>query len=468
MKQLDLYENAFDWAMEFPQLCEEKGNFEGFDAVIGNPPYIQLKKMPELKAIKSEYEIFNANGDVYTLFIERAIQLLKPKGRLSFIISNKWLRAAYGESVREFLLKNTTIEKIIDFDGLKVFAKATVDTSIIEIVKHKNEKQTVEAVRFDKTFDLGKDSILNYFEKNKIELKGLNKESWNLKSEKENSLKQKIEKIGIRLKDWDVKIQYGIKTGFDKAFFIDKQTKEKLISLDKNNAKIIEPLLRGRDVHNYYIDKQNRYLINTYNGKLIYQYDPNTKKNNRMRVERVDVEKDYPVIFEYLKQFEFELKTRKDQGVHWTNHRNCAYQHLFYQEKIVYPETTSRRSEFYLDSEKYLLNKTCFMISGSNLKYILGILNSVVVKYYLEIEAQKIGKSAIQNSKIYVEKIPIPEITDDNRISVNKIENIVNEIITKKKTDKNFDISQETTEINKLVYELYELTEEEIKLIENK
>jgi len=104
MKQLDLYENAFDWAMEFPQLCEEKGNFEGFDAVIGNPPYIQLKKMPELKAIKSEYEIFNANGDVYTLFIERAIQLLKPKGRLSFIISNKWLRAAYGESVREFLL----------------------------------------------------------------------------------------------------------------------------------------------------------------------------------------------------------------------------------------------------------------------------------------------------------------------------------------------------------------------------
>jgi len=465
-KQNYVYSNCLEWAFEFPEILTDNGEFVGFDVIVGNPPYFSISNEPKLKEVNENYTIYKQTSDIYTLFIERGLQILQPEGRLGFITSNKWLRAAYGESLREFLLKNTTIEKLIDFDGLKVFDEATVDTSIIQLLKHKNGKQTVDAVRFDKTFDLEKDSISEYFEKNKIELKNLTKESWNLKSEKENLLKQKLEKIGKPLKDWDVTIHYGIKTGFDKAFFIDKQTKEKLILLDKKNEKIIEPLLRGRDVHNYFIDKRDRYLINTYNGKLITEYDPNTEKNYRVRVDRVEVVKDYPVIYDYLKQFETELKTREDQGEHWTNHRNCAYQHLFYLEKIVYPETTGRRSEFYLDTEKYLLNKTCFMISGDNLRYLLGVLNSKIAKFYLEIEAQKIGKSAIQNSKIYVEKIPIPDITDDNLIIVSKIENIVNEIVTKKQTDVLSEISQETAKIDKLVYELYKLSPEEISMIE--
>ena len=460
-----LYTNSLEWALEFPEILTDEGEFVGFDIIVGNPPYFSISNDSKLKEVNENYTIFKQSADIYTLFIERGLQILRPEGRLGFIVSNKWLRAAYGENLREFLLKNTTIEKLIDFDGLKVFDEASVDTSILQVVKHKNGKQTVDAVRFDKTFNLEKDSIAKYFEKNKIQLNNLTNESWNLKSEKENALKTHLEKIGKPLKEWEVKIHYGIKTGFDKAFFIDKNTKEKLILSDKRNEKIIEPLLRGRDVHNYYIDKQDRYLINTYNGKLITKYNNLTDKNVRERIDRIDVEKDYPVIYEYLKQFENELKKREDQGEHWTNHRNCAYQNLFYQEKIIYPETTGRRSEFYLDTENYLINKTCFMITGENLKYLLGVLNSKVVKFYLEIEAQMIGQNAIQNSKIYVEKIPVPKITESNKSLVSEIEINVEKILKRKKENPQNDISEFSQEIEKIIYKLYDLNEEHIALI---
>jgi adenine-specific DNA-methyltransferase len=462
----NVYKNSLEWAMEFPEILNDDGDFVGFDMIIGNPPYFTISNEPKLKEVNENYSIYKQSADIYTLFIERGLQILQPEGKLSFIISNKWLRAAYGENLREFLLKNTTINKLIDFDGLKVFDEATVDTSIIELTKHKNGKQTVEAVRFDKTFDLEKDSILDYYNQHKIELIDLNKESWNFASEKEKALKVKMYKVSTLLENWPIKINYGIKTGFNKAFFIDEETKNNLIEKDNKNKQIISPLLRGRDVHNYFIDKKERYLINTYNGKLITEYNPNTEKNIRVRKNRIDVENDYPIIYNYLKEFELELKKREDQGEHWTNHRNCAYQHLFYQEKIIYPETTGRRSEFYLDTENYIIDKTCFMITGNNLKYILAVLNSRLIEFYFENEGRLIGQSAIQYSKQYVEKIPIPEITNNNKAEVEKIELLVNEILAKKKIDVNCDISEETKEIDQLIYKIYQLTEQEIGLIE--
>lgn len=240
----NVYTNSLEWALEFPEILNENGDFVGFDIVLGNPPYFSISNEPRLKEINENYTIYKQTADIYTLFIERGLQLLQPEGKLCFIVSNKWLRAAYGESLREFLLKNTTIDKLIDFDGLKVFDEATVDTSIIEITKHKNGKQTVEAVRFDKTFDLEK-GISEYFYKNKIQLKDLTKESWNFASDKENSLKQKIEKLGIPIKDWNIKINFGIKTGLNEAFIIDEKTKNELISKDAKNSQLIKPILRG-------------------------------------------------------------------------------------------------------------------------------------------------------------------------------------------------------------------------------
>jgi len=462
-----VYANSLEWAIDFPEILSENGEFVGFDIVLGNPPYFSISNEPKLKEVNENYIIFKNTADIYTLFIERGMQILKPQGRLSYITSNKWLRAAYGESLREYLLKNTTIEKLIDFDGLKIFDEATVDTGIIELQKYKNGQRKIAAVQFDKTFNLKKDSIADYFQKHKIELKDLGKESWNFASENEKSLKDKMNKVGKMLEQWEVEINRGLLTGYNKAFFIDTETKESLIKTDKKNQEIISPLLRGRDVHNYFIDKKERHLINTYNGKLITEYDNYSKKYRKVRVDRIEVEKDYPSVYEYLKQFETELIKRDDQGEHWTNHRNCAYQHLFYQEKIIYPETTGRRSEFYLDTQNYIIDKTCFMITGGNLKYLLAVLNSKLIEFYFENEGRLLGQSAIQYSKQYVEKIPIPEITEANQETVNAIETLVNEIIELKETDKQADISVQTSKIDQLVYQLYELTNKEIEMIEN-
>jgi len=456
--KINIFENAFDWAKKFPQLCNEKGNFEGFDVVIGNPPYIQLKKMPELKHLKQTYETYNANGDIYTLFIEQGIQILKPNGRLSYITSNKWLRAAYGESLREYLLKNTTIEILIDFVGLKIFDEATVDTGIIEILKLKNAKQTVVAVRFDKTFNLKKDSIADYFQKHKIQLQNFTKESWNLKSEKENSIKTKIEKIGKVIENWSIHIFRGITTGLNEAFVIDNQTKERLIKEDKNNAQIIKPLLRGRDIKQYYYENSDLWIICLFPA------------------QNINIEK-YPTIKSYLSnyktrldskpiEFKGEWKGRKKGNFEWYEIQdNTAYFPEFEKEKIVFTKASQTKS-FAYDNKKMYLQNTSYILTGENLKYLLGILNSKLITFAF-LNYYQSGCIEGEITVQAVNKLPIPEITEANQETVNQIETLVNEIIGRKETDKQADISVQTSKIDQLVYQLYELTDKEIEMIEN-
>ncbi len=457
VKSSKLYENAFDWAKEFPQLCDENGNWEGFDVVIGNPPYIPLKKLPELKELKNEFETYNANGDIYSLFIERGLQILRPDWKLGFIVSNKWLRAAYGESLREFLLKNTTIDKLIDFDGLKVFDEATVDTSIIELTKHKNGKQIVEAVRFDKTFDLENNSISEYFNENKIELKDLSKESWNLKSEKENALKTKIEKIGKQLKNWNVNIYRGITTGLNEAFVIDTETKDRLIREDKKNIEIIKPLLRGRDIKQYYFDFSDLWIICIFPS------------------QNINIEH-YPSIKSYLFQFKNKLESKpSDFKGNWEGRKtgnfdwfeiqdNTAYYPEFEKEKIVFTKASQTKS-FAYDNKGFYLQNTSYILTGKNIKYLLAILNSKLITYAFLNFYQSGGIEGEITVQAIIE-IPVPEITVKNKTKIDKIETLVNEILAKKQPDTNSDISAETTEIEKIIYKLYQLTDEEIALLD--
>jgi type II restriction/modification system DNA methylase subunit YeeA len=448
----NVYANSLEWALEFPEILDENGDFIGFDIVLGNPPYFTISNEPKLKEVTDNYTIYKQTADIYTLFIERGLQILQPDGKLSFIVSNKWLRAAYGESLRDFLLKNTTIDKLIDFDGLKVFDEATVDTSIIEVTKHKNGKQTVDAVRFDKTFDLENSSISEYFNKNKIELKDLTKESWNLKSEKENALKTKIEKIGKPLKNWNINIYRGITTGLNEAFIIDTETKERLIMKDKKNKEIIKPLLRGRDIKQYYYEFAGLWVINTHNG---------LKAKN---IKPIDAEKKYPFIYNHLLQFMPEIKDRTDQGTHWSNLRNCAYLTEFEKEKIVFTKASQAKS-FAYDNKGFYLQNTSYILTGENIKYLLAILNSKLITYAF-LNFYQSGGIEGEITVQAINEIPIPKISDANKTKLDKMETLVNEIIKLKENDKEADVSVQTNKIDKLVYKLYDLTDEEIVLIE--
>jgi len=455
----NVYTNSLEWALEFPEILDENGDFVGFDIVLGNPPYFMISNEPRLKEVNENYEIFKNTADIYTLFIERGLQILKPEGKLSFITSNKWLRAAYGESLREFLLKNTTIDKLIDFDGLKIFDEANVDTSIIELTKHKNGKQSVDAVRFDKTFDLENDSISEYFDMRKIELKDLSKESWNLKSEKENALKTKIEKIGKPLKNWNINIYRGITTGLNEAFVIDNDKKEQLIKEDKKNAQIIKPLLRGRDIKQYYYINSDLWIIGVFPA------------------QNIKIEK-YPKIEKYLENYKTQLESkpfefkgewngRKTGNFEWYEIQdNTAYFPEFEKEKIIFTKASQTKSFAYDDKGMYLQN-TSYILTGSNLKYLLGILNSKLITYAF-LNFYQSGGIEGEITVQAINEIPIPEITDANKTKVDKMETLVNEIITLKENDKEADVSVQTNKIDKLVYKLYDLTDAEIAIIEGK
>ncbi|HXK48846.1 MAG TPA: N-6 DNA methylase [Clostridiales bacterium] len=287
---------------------------EGFDIVIGNPPYVQLQKDSGRLANMYKncgYKTFQRTGDIYALFYESGINSLIEKGNLCFITSNKWMRAGYGKSLRNLFLSKNPI-MLIDL-GPGIFKQATVDTNILLIEKHSNEKK-LKAVTLNKSNN-GAIDISAYFKEKAVELKNLTEDSWFIGNDAEQKLKEKIEKIGKPLKDWDVNIYYGIKTGLNEAFIIDTATKEKLCKEDQKSAEIIKPILRGRDIKRYSYEWAGLWLLAT-------GYD-------------INVPKKYPAVYKHLLKYEEQAKKRDDQGTNWWNLRACAYYNEFEKEKIV-------------------------------------------------------------------------------------------------------------------------------------
>ncbi|WP_157970224.1 type IIG restriction enzyme/methyltransferase, partial [Albibacterium indicum] len=289
-----IYKNAFEWRFEFPEVLDDDGNFTGFDAIIGNPPYIQLQKMGlESDALqKVGYETFAKTGDIYSLFYELGHRLLKDRGLLTFITSNKWMRAAYGESLRRFFVENTDPQILIDFGGAQVFDTATVDTNILMFARDKNRQQTRACVVKEKVLN----NLSDYFRQNANLTYFNNSDSWVILSPIERRIKDKIEAIGTPLKDWDIRINYGIKTGLNDAFIINGQKRKELIEQDPKSEEIIRPLLRGRDIKRYSYEFADLYLIATF---------PSLK---------IDIEC-YPAVKQHLIDFGYDrLKQTGDKG----------------------------------------------------------------------------------------------------------------------------------------------------------
>ncbi|MFA7047785.1 MAG: Eco57I restriction-modification methylase domain-containing protein, partial [Bacteroidales bacterium] len=258
-KQKTIYKNAFEWRFEFPEVLNDDGDYVGFDAVIGNPPYIQLQKayndtMKYADLYKTmNYETFDRTGDIYCLFYERGIQIAKDNGILCYISSNKWMRAGYGEKLRNFFLKYNPL-LLLDL-GPGIFESATVDTCIMMLQKNdksKSKQYSLKAVTITKEKNLPLD-IDEQVKENAVTLHKLTKDAWFIGSEAEQKLKEKIEHLGKPLKDWDVKIYRGVLTGLNEAFIIDDTKRQEILDNCKDDDErrrtenIIKPILRGRD-----------------------------------------------------------------------------------------------------------------------------------------------------------------------------------------------------------------------------
>lgn len=230
IKSNKMYLGAFEWRIEFPEVLDGEGNFIGFDCVIGNPPYIQLQSMGADSETLGQmgYQSYERTGDIYCLFYELGMNLLKPNYLLSYITSNKWMRAGYGASMRRYFVEHTNPIQLIDFAGTRVFDSATVDVNILTLLKQPNKFETVSCSVGKDSFSI--DKLSDYFRENMTKVAFQNDASWVILSPIEQSIKRKIEEIGTPLKDWDVNIYRGILTGYNDAFIISGDKKTELLA----------------------------------------------------------------------------------------------------------------------------------------------------------------------------------------------------------------------------------------------
>lgn len=449
----------FLWDVYFAEVFSQK---RGFDIVIGNPPYIQLQKAVNNKQkfadlYKNEnYKTFERTGDIYTLFYEKGIKILNRYGLLCFITSNKWMRANYGKSLRKFLSEHTPL-KLIDL-GPGIFNTATVDTNILLIAKkffsEKNHHRLKALTLTDK------DKINTLTDKDFTILADLNEDSWIILSPQEQRIKKKIERIGTPLKNWDINIYRGVLTGYNKAFIIDGKTKDELIRKDPKSAEIIKPILRGRDIKRYKAEFADLWLIATF---------PALNVNIN----------DYPAIKEYLKQFLPKIKqtgetyidengkkqkTRKKTRNKWFETQDqIAYYKEFEKEKIVWGNI-SYGNEFAYDSSSLYINAPANLLTMKSdkysIKYMLANMNSKLFEYQFVRKGIDLGK-AFEWKMQYIFPLYVPQIPSHQQ---KPFENLVDKILIKK--ERGEDTTKEEQQIDLMVYKLYQLTYDEIKIVD--
>ncbi|AHA88865.1 putative type IIS restriction/modification enzyme [Helicobacter pylori BM012A] len=467
------YQNAFEWRFEFPEVLDDEGDFSGFDCIIGNPPYIRQEQIKDLKPLleKQYQDFYNSTADIYTYFFALSYHLLKEKGFSAFITSNKYARAKYGAKLREWLLKKTTIVSYMELNALKVFESAAVDTSIMNFIKQTPSKESdfkyYEPTPDDKD-DLKSTPFLP------MKQNALSTESFIFANATLLDLRDKIESVGTPLKDWDIQINYGIKTGANEAFIIptekrdeilkncdDVQKDEKGMSERERTIELIKPILRGKDIKRYSYEWAHLWVIATF---------PSLK---------LDID-DYPSLKTYLSQFRpridqsGEKDCRKKTNNQWFETQDTiAYHEDFEKEKIVYGEIV-QEPRFYLDNGEcelgyFYAEATSFILTGEHLRYLLGMLHSKLITFAFKTfyAGGGLGESGYRYKKAFIERLPIPKITEKNQELADKITDGAKQILALKEKDPKANTQKLEKEIDALVYQLYHLTDEEIKIIEN-
>lgn len=470
-------DKAFKWEQEFKQIIG-KG---GFDVVIGNPPYINMQTMPDLQAYcKTRYPaVYTGQNDILYYFIFRGLDVLKIRGRLGFIVSRYFLESSYATKLRKFILENSAIETIIDFNNFQVFGrKVNVLTSIILLRKEDEPTRKINRVKIIKLKKWSKnglelmnlilqkqgktmysDEFVNIFE---IDQGELTERSWTVSSPEVAQIKSKIKKDTILL-DGICDIGKGMETGLNEAFVIDGKT----ATDEKIEPGILRNYIKTRDLKPFC--PLNRGL------KIIYI----PKKTDESAIKNA---------FNHLEKWQTQLKKRYDykkghcEWYAWGNLRN---RELFEKntEKIITP-LYSTSNKFVHDSGKpnqnyYTLTDTYILVpkpkSKVNLKYVLALLNSKVIEFYFKNTAKlkregyyeysggSLSKLPLKHDK-KIEKEMVPLV--DRMISLKKRLNEIGD----KKTDERAGIEEEIkktdAEIDELVYQLYRISDEEKKIIE--
>ena len=431
-----------DWRVEFVEVFAAN---RGFDIAIANPPYVQLQKDGgRLGTIYKDcgYATFTRTGDIYQLFYERGCQVLKPsQGLLTYITSNSWMKAEYGKSTRRYLSEKQTPLLLLEL-GKDVFESAIVDSGVL-MLREGGSGQAFRAVDMDRV----KSTEVPPPPELWGQIRPDGDTPWSILSHAEQSIMLKMQAKGTPLKDWAVSINYGIKTGYNKAFIIDHFAKEALIAADPKSAEIIKPVLRGRDIQLYQAQWASLYLIDMHNG-----YGD---------IPAVNID-DYPAIKAHLDRFYSQLEKRQDKGKTPYNLRNCAYYEEFAKEKLIWMDLTEK-GRFAFDDRSIFCMDTTFWMTGESVKYLCAVLNSTLATWFIQNTALTSGMGVTRWKRFTVERIPVPKITAAEQ---RPFVRLVERILAEKSSDAAADTEPLEWEIDRLVYDLYGLTEEEDTAIE--
>ena len=431
---------AVEWRIDFADVILNGG----FDVVIANPPYVQLQRNGgELANLYQNvgYATFVRTGDIYQLFYERGFQLIKSEGGLlAYVTSNSWLKAEYGKTTRRYFAERHTPLYLLEL-GKDVFESAIVDSCVL----------IARAGRHDdiaKAIDLDKATTPDFPPEENLwgELRPDGERPWSILTPAEQGVMDKMLATGTPLRDWDLTLNFGIKTGYNKAFIINAAARQALIDADPKSAEIIKPVLRGRDIRRYHTQASGWHLIDTHNG-----YGD---------VAAVNLD-DYPTVKAHLNQFYPKLAKRQDKGRTPYNLRNCAYHEDFSKEKLVWIELVENGRFAYDDSGMYC-EATTFVMTGDSLKYLCAVLNAKLVQWFLQQVAPTSGMGVFRWKKVYVESIPIPKV---NAAQQRPFIHLVDRILAAKAANPAAKTSDDEAEIDRLVYQLYGLTEKEVASI---
>lgn len=497
-RQQTMYADAFEWRFEFPEVLDEDGFFQGFDAVVGNPPYIRQEAIKSYKRAFAERfgDFYCGTADIYTYFYYLGLDIVGDAGTVCYIAPNKFMRAGYGKNTRDLLTTQAKPLMVLDFGDLPIFDEATTYPSIVMVekcafvgangvrpdvntrMKSKSgvchtplQNQSFFTATFTEYDQLTKfDETLTAIGFD-MPIDALRSEGWTLERPEVLALMAKLRTVGTPLGEYvDNKIFYGIKTGLNEAFVIDEVTKERLIAEDPKSAELIKPWLRGRDIKKWQAEFAGLYLINIASSA---NKDWPWSQEKSESTARPLFEQTYPAIHKHLTQLEAGLRKRDDQGRFWWELRSCIYYSEFDRPKIMYAEI-STEGRFLLESDGYFSDTTTY-IMGSCSEWLLAVLNSKLFTYLFSITSSSISGSFLRWKRQYMENIPIPPATEDQQTSIAQL---VEKILAAKKSpppplseggsEKQTDIPALEAEIDRLVYSLYNLTDEEIALVEGK
>jgi hypothetical protein len=416
-------QHFFHWDLEFPEVFFDRvgqplGERAGFDAVIGNPPYVRQEQLAPYKAFLATAfpETYHGAADLFVYFYHQGLRLLRGGGRLSYIVTNKWLRAGYGEPLRGYFAHHARIERLIDFGHAPIFPDADVFPCIIVLEKPGDEPDQVatdgqvQVTAFPREA-LKLTTLESYVARysHPVPQARLGRAAWSLEASDVDDLMAKIRAAGVPLTEYaGVKPYYGIKTGLNEAFLIDTPTKERLVREDPRSAAIIKPYLRGQDIKRWSPEWDGLWMIFARRG--------------------IDIEA-YPAIKQHLLQFRTQLEPRPKDWTDgaWAGRKPGSYKwyelqdtvdywSLFEQPKLIWKDL-STYSEFCIDQRGLFTNDLCFILQTADI-WMLSVLNSPLMWYYLSRTTIHAINETLRLKNIYMEQLPIAPPTDATRAEV--------------------------------------------------